>query len=310
MGGISGEVERRFRNVREALERNNLDAAVVAGSEYTGFEGAVTYLSGFVIVHRYAYVLLPLDGEPTVVFPAEARYVGEHGTTWIEEQVFVETPGAWLRERASERGWNAARRLRARLRHARARLPGAGGRRAGARLLRRRLRPRARGEERGGNRLGARERPDQHGGLLDLPGGVRGREERGRAPGALRALLRRAGLRSADDGHGPRGRGRRRGARVPHRQPRAAHSCGRPRPALARDRGPRRALGRGLSRDRRRRAGRRGQAHAGGRTRSTSRWPARPCGPAPRRTTCTGPSHGASPSAATSSAMSPATRSG
>ena len=106
MGAISGEVERRFRNVREALERNNLDAAVVAGSEYTGFEGAVTYLSGFVIVHRYAYVLLPLDGEPTVVFPAEARYVGEHGTTWIEEQVFVETPGAWLRERATERGWN------------------------------------------------------------------------------------------------------------------------------------------------------------------------------------------------------------
>ena len=33
-----------------------------AGSEYTGFEGAVTYLSGFVIVHRYAYVLLPARG--------------------------------------------------------------------------------------------------------------------------------------------------------------------------------------------------------------------------------------------------------
>jgi Xaa-Pro dipeptidase len=31
--------------------------------------------------------------------------VGEHRTTWIEEQVFVETPGAWLRERARERGW-------------------------------------------------------------------------------------------------------------------------------------------------------------------------------------------------------------
>jgi Xaa-Pro aminopeptidase len=102
---VSADVERRYRNVREALARNDLDAAVVAGSEYSGFEGAVTYLSGFVIVHRYAYVFLPLEGEPAIVFPSEARYVGEHGTTWIDEQVFVDTPGAWLRERAQERGW-------------------------------------------------------------------------------------------------------------------------------------------------------------------------------------------------------------
>ncbi len=100
-----GEVERRYGNVRRALEEHGLDAAIVAGSEYTGFEGAVTYLSGFVIVHRYAYVLLPLEGEPAIVFPSEARYVGEHGTTWIEEQVFVPLPGEWLRERARERGW-------------------------------------------------------------------------------------------------------------------------------------------------------------------------------------------------------------
>ena len=105
MGGLSADVDRRYRNVREALARNDLDAAVVAGSEYTGFEGAVTYLSGFLIVHRYAYVLLPLEGEPSIVFPVEARYVGEHGSTWIDEQVFVDTPGSWLRERARERRW-------------------------------------------------------------------------------------------------------------------------------------------------------------------------------------------------------------
>ena len=93
------EVERRYRLVREAAERDGLDAVLVCGNEYTGFEGAVTYVSGFVIVHRYAYVLLPVDGEPAIVFPSEARYVGEHGTTWIERQEFVDTPGAWLAER-------------------------------------------------------------------------------------------------------------------------------------------------------------------------------------------------------------------
>ncbi|MES1246511.1 MAG: M24 family metallopeptidase [Actinomycetota bacterium] len=92
------EIERRYARIREAAERDGLDAVLVCGNEYTGFEGAVTYLSGFVIVHRYAYVLLPVDGEPAIVFPSEARYVGEHGTTWIERQEFVDKPGDWLAE--------------------------------------------------------------------------------------------------------------------------------------------------------------------------------------------------------------------
>jgi Xaa-Pro aminopeptidase len=93
------EVTRRYTKVRAALARDGLDAAVVCGSEYTGFEGAVTYMSGFTIVHRYAYVLLPLEGEPTIVFPSEARYVGRHGDTWIEEQVFADRPGEWLADK-------------------------------------------------------------------------------------------------------------------------------------------------------------------------------------------------------------------
>ncbi len=92
----SAEVERRHSNVRRTLAEHGLDALIVCGSEYTGFEGSVTYMSGFLIVHRYAYVLLPREGEPTIVFPAEARYVGEHGTTWIAEQIFAEHPGEWL----------------------------------------------------------------------------------------------------------------------------------------------------------------------------------------------------------------------
>ena len=87
------------RNVRAAMARDGLDAVVVSGNEYTGFEGAVTYMSGFVIVHRYAYVLLPLEGQPSIVFPREARYVGEHGTSWIDDQVFVDKPGEWLADR-------------------------------------------------------------------------------------------------------------------------------------------------------------------------------------------------------------------
>ncbi|MDX6506313.1 MAG: hypothetical protein QOG06_957 [Gaiellaceae bacterium] len=99
MGVSPRDVERRYANVRAALERDGLDAALICGSEYSGFEGAVTYLSGFQIVHRYAYVLLPREGDPAIVFPTEARYVGEHGTSWIEDQVFADRPGEWLADR-------------------------------------------------------------------------------------------------------------------------------------------------------------------------------------------------------------------
>jgi Xaa-Pro aminopeptidase len=81
------------------MARDELEAVIVSGNEYTGFEGAVTYMSGFVIVHRYAYVLLPLEGDASIVFPTEARYVGEHGTSWIADQVFVDRPGDWLADR-------------------------------------------------------------------------------------------------------------------------------------------------------------------------------------------------------------------
>jgi len=93
------EIDRRYGLVREAMARDGLDAVIVSGNEYSGFEGAVTYMSGFVIVHRYAYVLLPLEGDPSIVFPREATYVGEHSTTWIDEQVFVDRPGEWLADR-------------------------------------------------------------------------------------------------------------------------------------------------------------------------------------------------------------------
>src|SRR5436309_1439308 len=50
------------------MEREALDALIVCGNQYAGFEGAVLYTSGFEIVHRYVYVLIQLEGEPTLVF--------------------------------------------------------------------------------------------------------------------------------------------------------------------------------------------------------------------------------------------------
>jgi Xaa-Pro aminopeptidase len=102
---LGPELERRYVRVRAAMAEHDLDALVVSGSEYSGFEGAVTYLSGFQIVHRYAYVVVPARGDPFVVFPSEARYVGEHASSQIE-QVFHDRPGSHIAERGRAEGWH------------------------------------------------------------------------------------------------------------------------------------------------------------------------------------------------------------
>jgi Xaa-Pro dipeptidase len=99
------EIDRRFKNIREMMRRENLDALIVCGNQYAGFEGAVFYVSGFEIVHRYVYVLIPLDDEPTLVFPREARWIGDKAKPWIKDQVWPEVPGQWLAERCCENGW-------------------------------------------------------------------------------------------------------------------------------------------------------------------------------------------------------------
>jgi Xaa-Pro dipeptidase len=102
---LAEDVERRSRVIREGAARDGLDAVLVCASEYTGFEGAMFYLSGFRILHRYAYVLLPVEEPPTNIFPGEGRWVGDHAEGWVEDRVFAETPGKWIAQRMRDRGW-------------------------------------------------------------------------------------------------------------------------------------------------------------------------------------------------------------
>ena len=99
------EIERRYKNVRSRMEEAGLDALLICGNQYAGFEGAVFYMSGFEIVHRYVYVLFPLEGEPTLVFPREARWIGDKGKPWVKDHVWPEVPGQWISEVVRERQW-------------------------------------------------------------------------------------------------------------------------------------------------------------------------------------------------------------
>ncbi len=100
------EIERRYKNIRAAMAAEKVDALIVCGNQYAGFEGAVRYTSDFEIVHRYVYVLIPLEGDPTLVFPREARWIGDKKKTFVREHVWAEIPGKWLREKAEEKKWS------------------------------------------------------------------------------------------------------------------------------------------------------------------------------------------------------------
>ena len=99
------EIARRYSNLRAAMARESCDALVVCGNQYAGFEGAVRYVSGFEIVHRCALVLLPMEGEPTLLFPAEARWIGDKSKPWVRDHVWPAVPGQWIAERAKEKKW-------------------------------------------------------------------------------------------------------------------------------------------------------------------------------------------------------------
>jgi Xaa-Pro aminopeptidase len=99
------ETERRYKNIRSSMQSEGIGALIVSGNQYTGFEGAVRYVSGFEIVHRYVYVLIPLEDEPVLVFPREARYVGDKSKPWLREHIWADVPGKWLRDQAQSRHW-------------------------------------------------------------------------------------------------------------------------------------------------------------------------------------------------------------
>jgi Xaa-Pro aminopeptidase len=98
------EINRRYDNIRGAMAANGIDALVVASSEYSGFEGAVRYLAGFHILHRYAYVLVTAQ-EAVAVFPKEATWVGDHSQTFLEQREFPLHCGEFIRD------WLKARKI-------------------------------------------------------------------------------------------------------------------------------------------------------------------------------------------------------
>ena len=99
------EIARRYANTRKAMAAAGLDALIVSGSEYSGFEGAVRYMCGFHILHRYAYVVVPMKGDPIFVTPREATWVGDHSQSFVKQAAKPAHCREWLAAHCREQGW-------------------------------------------------------------------------------------------------------------------------------------------------------------------------------------------------------------
>ena len=77
--GPADEVERRYGAIREAMARDGLDAVIVCGSEYTGFDGAVTTSRASRSSTATRTSCCRSRATRRSSSRARRRYVGEHG---------------------------------------------------------------------------------------------------------------------------------------------------------------------------------------------------------------------------------------
>ena len=122
------EIDRRYQNIRSRMERDRFDALIVCGNQYAGFEGATS-------LHFRVRNRAPLRvhtasaaGEPTLVFPREARWIGDKKKPWIKTRSGPMFRGAGCASAAQERRLETSRGVRHGFRHGRTRLSRAGTR--------------------------------------------------------------------------------------------------------------------------------------------------------------------------------------
>ena len=178
------EAERRYGLVREAAEREQVDAVIASGQRVHGLRGRRALPVR--LRHRP-----PLRARAAAARRGAVDRLPRRGALRRRARAVVDRrPG--LRGHAGRVAAQALRgarlaargRLRPRLRDERARLPRALGRLARAGRLRHRVRRGARGQERGGARLRARERPHQRGGHVGDDRRLRAGPHGGRDHGA------------------------------------------------------------------------------------------------------------------------------
>ena len=120
---VKQEIDRRYKNIRSRMEREGLDALIVCGNQYAGFEGAVRFTSP---VSRSCIATSTLCSRwrvsPRWCFRAKRAGSATRPSPGSKTMSGPMFPDSWIRERGAGTRMEARRRLRHEFRHGRARL--------------------------------------------------------------------------------------------------------------------------------------------------------------------------------------------
>jgi Xaa-Pro dipeptidase len=77
------EMARRIAAVREEMTRAHLAGLIVFSQVVLGEKAAVRYLSGYRLLTRKDYLVLPLSGDPCLIVPTLGQQKAASGASWI-----------------------------------------------------------------------------------------------------------------------------------------------------------------------------------------------------------------------------------
>jgi len=94
MSASDKEAARRIAAVREGMVRSHLSGLIVSSQVVLGEKAAVRYLSGYRLLTRKDYLVLPLSGDPCLIVPTLGQQKTALETSWIKDvRCGGDTPG-------------------------------------------------------------------------------------------------------------------------------------------------------------------------------------------------------------------------
>jgi Xaa-Pro aminopeptidase len=79
------EIARRIGAIKEGMIEKGLQALIVFSQVVLGEKGAVRYISGYRLLTRKDYLILPLAGDPVLIVPTFGQQISAMKASWIKD---------------------------------------------------------------------------------------------------------------------------------------------------------------------------------------------------------------------------------
>lgn len=85
MSASEKEIKRRLNAIRGKMREKGLKGLIVFSQVQIGFSGAVRYISNYRLTTRKNYLILPIEGDPTLIVPTLGQQFHAKNQSWIKD---------------------------------------------------------------------------------------------------------------------------------------------------------------------------------------------------------------------------------